>query len=286
MFLALIVALCALVAPSGASAVQSPAPKAAAQATKTDVLERVAIIGASVSEGFQAAPGWQAAFEASLVRERACVANAATALVFMGPKTYAAPQLERVLAERPTLVLAVDFLFWFGYGTLDFEGGALATGEARLALFERGLALLDKLECTLAVGDLPDMSAAVGRMLEARQVPQPATLDKLNARLAAWAKPKHNVVVVPLAAWMRELQAKKPVRIGAAAYAPTETARWMQTDALHPTAEGLAALATLVGAELEARKLVTKKERVAGVAEVLERMKVAPTAETGAPAGK
>jgi hypothetical protein len=196
-------------------------------------------------------------------------------MFFMDPKRHATPQIDAALAAKPTLVLAVDFLFWFGYGTRDFDG-AIKNEDARVALLEKGLALLDKFECTVVVGDFPDMSVAVGTMLEPSQMPKPETLVKLNARFAEWLKGKKNVVALPLAAWMNDLHAHKTLEIAGQKYEPTVTARWMQDDHLHPTAEGLAALATLVDSQLEARKIVTKKDYIPDAAKVLERMQAKP----------
>jgi hypothetical protein len=255
-----------------------------ARAERANALERVAIIGASVSHGHRAPPGWQAAFEASLSTDNHVVANAATSMVFLGPKQYAAPQIELALAQKPTLVLAVDFLFWFGYGTKTFDGDRIETEAERLALLDAGLALLDKIECPLVVGDFPDMTQAAGVMLRPEQLPQRATIEQLNARLAEWAKSKKNVVLVPLAAWARDLLSRKTLVIGSQTYEPSVTAKWIQPDRLHPTAEGLAALATLVDVELATAKLERETDFIVDVARVYARM--TPSTSSAPSAGK
>jgi lysophospholipase L1-like esterase len=275
MLTTLAAALFALAFAPSVPAAQTPATIAAPQ-PKVDALSRVAIIGASVSEGFQAEQGWQVAFAASLARESKVVDNSATSMFFMDPQANGAPQVDAALAAKPTLVLAVDFLFWFGYGTRDGDGGKIKSEDARVALLEKGLALLDKIECPLVVGDFPDMSVAVGTILRSSQMPKPETLTKLNARFAEWAKGKPNVITVPLAAWMNDLHANKTLELAGQKYEPAVTAKWMQADHLHPTAAGLAALAIMVDTQLEARKLVAKQDYLAEVAKIVERMQPKP----------
>jgi len=269
---------------------QAPAAQASgaavAQASKVDALSRVAIIGASLSEGYRADPGWQAAFGASLARECNFVANGATSMFFLHPVSSATSEVEAALAQKPTLVLAVDFLFWFGYGTRDAEGAAIKSEDARVTLLDKGLALLDKFDCPVVVGDFPDMSVSVGTMLQPKQMPAPETLAKLNARFAEWAKGRQNVIALPLAAWMSDMHARKVLEIGAQKYEPAVTATWMQPDKLHPTAAGLAALATVVDGQLEACKLLAKTDYIADAAKVLERMQPKPAKEVAPTDGK
>lgn len=279
----LILAVClALVTQPGAWAAQAPATTAEVRVEKEHALERVAVIGASLSEGFGSKVSWQAAFEASVTRPTSCVVNKASSMVFLSPQQFAVPQATAARAQKPTLLLAVDYLFWFGYGTQGFDGQTLATEADRLAMLEKGLAVLEQFECPIVVGDFPDMSAAVGSMLQAAQMPALETLGKLNQRLAEWAKTKPNVVPISLSAWIRDMKARQPIAIGARTYEPEQTARWLSPDQLHPSAEGLAALATSISYELEARKLLTRDEHTADVAATLERAQRA-AAEAAAP---
>lgn len=258
-------------APPAAVAPQTPAVAVQAPAEKAHLLERVAVIGASLSEGYGSKTTWQATFEASLTRPMTCVLNKATALTFMSPSRFAVPQAQKALEAKPTLLLAVDYLFWFGYGTQDLDDQPLSSEEARLALLEKGLALLEGFDCPVVLGDFPDMSDAVGVMLMPAQMPAPETLKKLNERLAAWAKTKPNVVVISVSTWVGDLKAAKPIKIGAQTYPVEQTARWLSDDNLHATGEGLAALATHIGFELEARKLLAGSEHTADIATTLER---------------
>ena len=54
---------------------------------------------------------------------------------------------------RVSLIVAIDFLFWFGYG-------AGKDAEGRMASLEQGLDLLEGLMGPILLGDLPDVRHA------------------------------------------------------------------------------------------------------------------------------
>lgn len=258
-------------------AAKPAAVPSAAAAPKRHAVEQVAIVGASLSEGFQAAPGWGAAFEASFARAGKVASNHSSSLVFMDLAGYGLAQAELALEEAPTLLLAIDYLFWFGYGSQDVDGKPVADEAQRLEMLERGLKSLEKFECPLVLGDFPNMSEAVGRILMPAQMPKAETLDKLNRRLREWAAPRENVVVIGLSSWVEELKSGKAIRIGERTYAAEVTKTWLQEDRLHPTVAGLAALATLVQHELATRKFVAANDYHSDAAAVLERLRMGAT---------
>jgi hypothetical protein len=274
-----------LAAPSAHAAPQNGAPPAAAPkpaaATKRHAVEHVAIIGASLSEGYEAPPGWGAAFEASFARAGKVASNHSSSLVFADVAGFGLSQAALALEEQPTLLLAVDYLFWFGYGAADVDGKPVADEAQRLAMLERGLKSLEKFECPIVLGDFPDMSEAVGRILMPTQMPKSETLGALNARLREWAAPRANVIVIGLSSWVEQLKSGKAIQIGPRTYDSEVTKTWLQDDRLHPTLGGLAALATLVHHELAARKFVAASDYHADAAAVLERVKKSSPVEAG-----
>ena len=146
----LLLASCLLLAAQDASAAtEIPTPP---------VLERIVVAGASVSGGFglHRDVGGPLTFgqvlDAAITAPHGVVANRADLLFSRAPDGVGRLMMDSVIAARPTLVVAIDFLFWFGYGDLP--------EEKRLARLERGFALLEELECPVVVTDLPDMSAA------------------------------------------------------------------------------------------------------------------------------
>ena len=222
------------------------------------VLERVVVLGASLSEGYELPCNLAAAFEASLARAHGPVRSHTGLYFFHDALHEGSRQLEQALEAEPTLVVAVDFLFWFGYGSTNARGEPLASEDERLVLLEKGLDILDELECPLVVADFPDMSKTIGKMLAEAQVPAPETLVKLSQRVRAWARERGRTLVLPLAEIVQQHCAGRAVRIGRHEFpAGTEL---LQEDELHPTLLGLTALAQLVADELVQEKLAAEED--------------------------
>jgi hypothetical protein len=158
-----------------------------------------------------------------------------------------AAQVDRALEANPEAVIAVDFLFWYGFGTAS---AASPQAEARLRMkrLNAGIAQLQRLVdkgIPVIVGDLPDVSDAAGAMLYSvigeAQMPSPTTRVNMNTRIANWVDVNDNVQRLALSQLMRDMQQGKAVRAGGIEWGPTP--RLMQHDKLHPTAEGLLAVA-------------------------------------------
>jgi hypothetical protein len=225
-------------------------------------LERVVEIGASLSAGFGAERPFADVLAASLRAPRPAPLALGSELFFTAPLASAKRQVGSALDAEPTLVVAIDFLFWFGYGTIDAQGGAIELESERLALLEQGLDLLEEFECPLVVGDFPDMSAAVGRMLAPAQMPEKTTLPLLSKRVREWAAAREHTYVLPISEVAFQLASAartgKELRIGRHAF--PAGARLLQSDQLHPTLEGLAAVAQLLCDQLVAAELVPAEE--------------------------
>lgn len=220
---------------------------------------RVHVIGASASAGFgvraPVPPGSglrpptmtlaKVAATASLVGAE--VTGDATGLFFADPCGTGTAQVDAALEAdpRPSIVLADDFLFWFTYGGLDAERKPIKDEAQRLALLERGLAQLDRLAdagLRVVVGDVPDMSEAVGRMLTPRQMPAPATLQAANDRIRAWAGARRAVALLPLAELVGDLRSGTPFTAGRRTWSERADGPLIQRDRLHPTFAGMVAL--------------------------------------------
>jgi len=238
----------AAAAPSGSSAPFDPS-----------VTKRIAIVGASASDGFGVAVsnGSATPFKAELVDMRdvlvaaakpgmtELVAHYATGLFFSDPLVRGEDAITRALKTKPTLLLAVDFLFWYAYGGGGIGKTPIRSEEDRASLFERGLSQLDRVVAAgvpLVIGNLPDMRAAKGRMMSVMQLPEEATLSTLNERLAAWAKGKSLVRVLNLAGVIDETRSGEPIRVGPVQWDPVKQGPVMQRDRLHPAFPGLVAL--------------------------------------------
>lgn len=202
-------------------------------------LARIALIGASASSGYNLKVSLAEALEAQIAVPHTPPVSLAEEAFFIEPGSMGEAQVTAAAALAPTLVVAADFLFWFGYGEVS--------GEAeRLENLDMGLELLEGLKCPLILSHFPDMTPAVGKMLLASQVPTKPTLVKLNARVDAWAEKRGHVAFVAMPEFIEKLRAGNGLIVGGVEFKGAGLKRrFMQPDDLHPTAEGLGVLARL-----------------------------------------
>jgi len=167
---------------------------------------------------------------------------------FLAPEREGREQVEEALGVNPTLVIAVDFPFWYGYGEL-------AGCADRLALLERGLAQLERFTCPVLVGDLPDMTGALegqspllggGAMLRPGQIPGADCRARLNRRIEDWAAEKANAVVFPLAFFMAELARPGTFEFRGLRFDGASKRGMLQADLLHPTVRGTTTAALFI----------------------------------------
>lgn len=266
----------------------TPAPPGqTVAAPPSSCLDRVAVLGASLSDGFNLATELEAKADlgtflaAALRGERAPVAVAADSFFFSDPDAVGERLVQTVRESEPSAVLALDFLFWFAYGAVP--GEAVRPGR-----FERGLALLDTLEGPLVVADLADVRQALDGegffgqpMITPAQVPAPESLERLNARLRQWAEERGDVVVVPLADWLRRIQSGEAVELRGNGIPGAEAMqRLIQPDLLHPTVDGTVLVVLLALDALEqARDDVADADVRWSLADVRARVMEATAAE-------
>lgn len=262
-------------------------------ATASTLLAHVVVVGASASEGF----GLQSELEvpatlsmfldAAWTEETPSAKNLSTARFFLDPLKIGASQRDEAKQSDVSLLVAVDYLFWFGYGTSQSE-------DARLERLELGLAMLDEIGGPMLVGDFPDMRPALqgegmfgGPVIMASQIPQPETIARLNARLDEWSKERPNVMRVPLAEFVTKLQKKQALELRGVKWSEEDCGRLLQKDLLHPTAEGTAALALLCLDALERAQDAIPAERVSwNVQKVLDGVRAATAEAREAAAAK
>ena len=187
-------------------------------ATATGPFARIAIVGASVSAGFGGTP-FGDAFTAAA--PHSAVQSTANVMLFKDPANDTKRQMTEAASFKPSIVVALDLLFWDVYGYDDPAGLAAALDQ------------LDALRAAgvwIVVGDVPLITTANEMMLPRSAIPSAAALARANKTIAAFAKKDH-VVWVPLAAWT------EPLRSGAKVKLPTgetvEAAELMAIDGLH-----------------------------------------------------
>lgn len=217
-------------------------------------IERVAVVGASASAGFGIVvmkdtpigriPGsWtlartlRAASGNSIV-----VSDLGTSMFFLSPQRTGKSLVDRALRSNPELIVAIDFLFWFCYGNRGPNNQRMHTLNERMEMLEIGLAMLDTYDGPIIVGDLPDMSGSIGRMLSRSMVPMPDDLEALNARIHEWAGNRPRVRVFPLSMVMTKLNEGEDFAIGEHRWDAETLQRALQRDQLHPTLDGQIAL--------------------------------------------
>lgn len=238
-----------LARPALAADQQQSSKSPTASPTPKTPWSHIVMIGASASAGFNENEPFGGPttsrlrlnryLDASILASHEPVRNLSTAIFFMQPDAQGQSQAQRALQSDPTLLVALDFLFWFCYG----DG---TTDKDRLDRFEKGLKLLEPFHCPLIVGDLPDASAAVERMLTPDEIPTPTALSAANRRLKEWAATRKQTVVIPLSSFMRNAIANKPVTVHGHTLAEGKTRVLLQDDKLHPSAAGCAVLALAI----------------------------------------
>lgn len=240
--LALLASAHAAEAPNAASAIAS---SAVAGIANPSPWSRIVLIGASATAGFTASEPFGGTntpkfalhryVDAALTVAHEPAQNLGNAFFFLQPQLLGQQQIARALTNNPTLVIGVDFPFWFCYGAGE-------TDEERLQRFEGGLKLLETIPCPLVIGDIPDASAAVNKMLRPDQMPSPQAIAKANGRLKAWAAGRRNVALVALSDFMRNALGNHAITICDYTLPEGQTRILIQNDALHPTPPGCAVL--------------------------------------------
>lgn len=254
------------------------------------VLGRPALLGASVTSGAGAAvfPGitFDSTTSGRLVRSErstgmtpALPVDAAVAFnaivtaphevpldlgdsgVFLDPNMALSDQAKAAAAWRPSVVIAVDWLFWPVHQAISLELPAEERAARRLASVDAALADLDAFSCPIVIGDVPEMRRAVGGLLRAEHDPGAAVRAQANERLAAWASARPNRFVLSVSALAHAVNEGAPIEIAGFTYGPGDARRLVQRDGLHVTPEGLAVLMAATFDRLCAEGLVSSDQR-------------------------
>jgi len=216
------------------------------------LFSRVAVIGASVSAGY----GLKAELKASVKlgdvvkcliegEGEECL-DLGSNMLFRRPEALGAEQVADALLYKPTLVIAVDFLFWFAYGRSD------ASTRRRVERIDDALSLLDRFECPILVGDIPDMTMALkGKgpfgfpLITRSMIPTKQVRAAINKRLLEWAKARARVTIVPLSYCLETVQSGKTLKVRGSKWTSEDLAAMLQDDLLHTRPLGSLSLLTL-----------------------------------------
>ena len=198
--------------------------------------------------------------------------------VFIDPDAALSDQVAAAAAWSPSVVIAVDWLFWPVHQSLPSDLPAKERATRRLASVEAALAELDRFTCPIVIGDVPEMKRAAGHLLREEHDPGDEVRAEANRRLAAWATARPNRFVLPVSELADAVNAGTPIEAGGFLYRNGEAQRLLQQDGLHATPEGLAVLMAAAADRLVEEGLATESDRrqdLGEIALVMEREAIA-----------
>lgn len=227
-----------LLLAAAAPAQSRESPGGAAPPASPSAAARILVIGASASEGFGLPVKMADALAARLDPEKATVQSESSNAFFMMAETVGRSQIASVLRTDAAAVVAIDFLFWYAYGTRP--------EDQRMAFLEKGLEQLDRLKVPTIAATIPDMREAIGLMLRANQVPAPETIAAMNRRIEDWAAGRPHITLLPLPDLLDRMRRRVDPGIEGLPWTPEDMPDLLQRDRLHPNVPGLGALAHMI----------------------------------------
>lgn len=225
------------------------------------VLGNPAFIGASATAGIGAetkCDGEADALPVDLAVVYAAVVTAkhaepircADALFYRAPVEAAAAQCRTIAEAEPSVVIALDWLFWAAYAPTAeaAEEAPRSAAQVRSDRITQALAELDAMSQlrpppTIVLGDLPDFARSPTSKSRPVEAIGAAEVAELNAAIRAWAGARPHVVLVEVSEWSQ-------------GSARADGTPLMQSDGLHPTAEGLVFVMQRICEALEGRGLI------------------------------
>ncbi|MDP7008080.1 MAG: hypothetical protein QGI78_00750 [Phycisphaerales bacterium] len=224
-----------------------------------DILNRVVVTGASVSSGFGVTtPPIKGDFGAYPINMKHIMEGVISSeheevkffgdlLFFKRSKANAKAYIKKIKEYKPTLIVGVDFLFWFGHGTPP-DGTDVST--YRMEKLNFALDLLGELKVPIIIGDLPNVRSAIGKMLSANQVPSKELLLLLNKRIHEWGEAHPNVTVVDVFDLSNKLMNDEAITFLGHTWPAGSQSKLLQQDMLHTTFEGTVAASMMVAEEI------------------------------------
>jgi len=216
-------------------------------------LERVAVTGASVTAGWgvQTPPikgdfggypmNLKHIVDAMILTPHEEVAYFGDPMFFANPVVSGTEIIEKISAYDPTLIIAVDFLFWYAYGNAG-SGGE----EDRIKKFNEGLSCLENVKSDLLIGNIPDVHKAIGRVLSASHVPSAETIQKMNRMLNSWVLLHQNVTVLDVYTLYGALLDDAAIKTDTFTWPAGSQEKLLQKDMLHMTLEGTVAASLVI----------------------------------------
>jgi len=210
-------------------------------------LQRVVAVGASVTAGYgNGLPLGRALDVAILGAHKPVNTVPGGTTFFLNPRKNGRHLMDLAKKRKPSLLLALDFLFWYAYGP--------KSAWQRSADLALGFKQLERYPGPIVVGDLPDMHGADPLMLPMRFIPSVKQLASLNSAIKRWAAGRKQVLLLSLAQWFPKMKQEGlalPASKGQKALliSPKQLLQW---DRLHPTRLGVQVLVDQIVKALKA----------------------------------
>ncbi len=233
-----------------------------------DLWEKPVIIGASLSDGFHLreygipffSPRSKALGLHHHLRNRlgpvsGPIENLGNNWTFMAVESHGRYQARAAARMKPTIVVAVDYLFWYLYADPKLRGPGLAK-LSRMEFFEKGLAHLEQLKCPVIIGDIPDAASSVNRVLSKEQYPGSELIKKANKRLEEWLSNRPLAIKIPLKTFHHQASENLELAVdGRATPAGKSRRKFLQWDRIHPTPAGADAVAAIITKSVKEARL-------------------------------
>lgn len=226
-------------------------------------LGRPVIVGASASSGVGASlpsgepVDLEAVYNVVVRAPHERPRNVASGFHFSAPAQGTIDQLAIARAAKPTLIVAVDLLFWHAHEVVADElRGTPAEVIARTASIEAALRELETLSVPIVLGLLPSIDPTHVPLVRDARVPSDALRASLNLLIRVWAEERPNVLLLDIGDLMAHAAAHEPFDVLGVAYSGEAMRGFLQKDNLHPTPAGLIVMMQLVCARLEEAGLI------------------------------
>lgn len=252
--------LALLLVPIAAAQDPGGGPAPAAAPAEEAAPARVAVLGASVSAGYGTAGPLEVSKPVPLSVFMGATAPAGAGVDFLDmsdngffsrPVRRGRAMVDRAIEVKADAVIALDFLFWY------VNGVSRRGDPRRLVGLEKGLAELDRLDCPLLLGDIPDVRHSLdgvgplgGPMMRPSMIASEEDRAAVNVRIRAWAEERPRVRVLPLDAMMGAIVAGEGIAVRDLTWKPDDLRELLQRDLLHLTPRGTLYTALRIADEL------------------------------------
>ncbi len=241
----------AITSPAAAASSQETASATAEPARRevTPLVSNVRLIGASITAGFGNAAELKLGRNTPLSKflaaawadhnQGAKFAGGGSNAFFRWPQTTGASQVRSARAAAPTLVIALDFLFWYGFGNVRAKTPRRTEGVAQ------GLKELEAFECPVVIGTIPNVDHALngvgplgGPVIFRSQFPTEPERAAMNAMIIEWAGERDHVQVVDVDGIFRSIVEGKPLTLRGQTQEKVGLSSAVQEDLLHLNLDG------------------------------------------------